>query len=157
MWEPAAKDAPGRDEGVTGGMTSGGPQDAHRLVTGQAAERTADFAGAGGVRLFRRCWRPAEPARAVVANVHGLGDHSGLYPTLVDHLVSRGITVHAPDLRGNGRSPGQRAYVARWEEFREDLRCFLEVVRAEDPGRPVFLLGNSLGGLIVLEYALHYP
>lgn len=107
--------------------------------------------------MFRRRWRPTGPARAVVANVHGLGDHSGLYPTLVDHLVARGITVHAPDLRGNGRSPGRRAYVARWDEFREDLHRFLDLVRAEDPGRPLFLLGNSLGGLIVLEYALHHP
>ena len=33
----------------------------------------------------------------------------------------------------------------------------MELVRQEESGRPLFLLGNSLGGLIVLEYALHYP
>ena len=120
-------------------------------------ELNAEYIGAGGMRLFRRCWRPEGSPRAVVVNIHGLGDHSGLYPTLVDHLVARGITVHSPDLRGNGRSPGQRAYVGRWEDFRDDLRRFLQVVREEEPGRPVFLLGNSLGGLIVLEYALHHP
>jgi alpha-beta hydrolase superfamily lysophospholipase len=116
-----------------------------------------EYTGAGGVRLFRQAWRPEGAVRAVLANIHGLGDHSGLYPTLVDHLVARGIAVHAPDLRGNGRSPGQRAYIGRWEEFREDLRCFLDVVRGEEPGLPLFLLGNSLGGLIVLEFALHHP
>jgi alpha-beta hydrolase superfamily lysophospholipase len=93
----------------------------------------------------------------VLINIHGLGDHSGLYPTLVEHCQRRGITVHAMDVRGNGRSGGQRAYVERWDEFREDLRRFVELVRAEEAGRPLFLLGNSLGGLIVLEYALHYP
>ncbi|HYC32813.1 MAG TPA: alpha/beta hydrolase [Gemmatimonadales bacterium] len=122
-----------------------------------STEWTGEFRGAGGARLFRRRWRPAEPARAVVACIHGLGDHSGLYQALVEFLVARGIAVHAPDLRGNGRSPGRRAYVDSWDEFREDLRRFLEVVQAEEPGRPVFLLGNSLGGLIVLEYALHHP
>ena len=139
------------------GMTRGGAQNAHPAWASPAGERTGRFTGAGGMDLFRRWWRPPAPARAVVANIHGLGDHSGLYPRLVDHLVGAGFAVHAPDLRGNGRSPGRRAYVARWDEFREDLRRFLAVVRAEEPGLPLFLLGNSLGGLIVLDYALHHP
>jgi alpha-beta hydrolase superfamily lysophospholipase len=111
----------------------------------------------GGVSLFRQVWRAAGPARAVLINIHGLGDHSGLYPTLVDHFPSRGITIHAMDLRGNGRSGGPRAYVERWEEYREDLHRFVGLVREEEPGRPLFLLGNSLGGLIVLEYVMRYP
>jgi alpha-beta hydrolase superfamily lysophospholipase len=115
------------------------------------------FAGAGGVSLFRQVWRPAGPARAVLINIHGLGDHSGLYSTLVEHFQTRRVTVHAMDLRGNGRSDGQRGYVERWEDYREDLRRFVELVRGEETGRPIFLLGNSLGGLIVLEYALHHP
>jgi len=122
-----------------------------------AQGESAHFRGAGGTALFRRVWRPAGPPRGMVINLHGLGDHSGLYPTLVDHFVARGFSVHGPDLRGNGRSPGQRAYVARWDVFREDLRCVVELVRAEEPNVPVFLLGNSLGGLIALEYALHHP
>jgi alpha-beta hydrolase superfamily lysophospholipase len=115
------------------------------------------FTGSGGVRLFRRTWRPAGPVRGVVINLHGLGDHSGLYPTLVDHLTARGFAVHAPDLRGNGRSPGQRAYVARWDEFREDLGALVDLVRREEGSLPLFLLGNSMGGLIVLDYALRHP
>jgi alpha-beta hydrolase superfamily lysophospholipase len=115
------------------------------------------FTGSGGVRLFRRTWRPATAARGVVINLHGLGDHSGLYPALVDHLAARGFVVHAPDLRGNGRSPGQRAYIARWDEFREDLGALVTLVRREEGDLPLFLLGNSMGGLIVLDYALRYP
>lgn len=115
------------------------------------------FEGAGGLSLFRQAWRPDGPSRAVLVNIHGLGDHSGLYPTLVEHCTGRAITVHAMDLRGNGRSDGQRAYVERWEEYREDLRRFIGLVREEEGDRPVFLLGNSLGGLIVLDYALHHP
>ncbi len=115
------------------------------------------FAGAGEVRLFRRSWRPEMTPRGVLVNLHGLGDHSGLYPTLVEHLVPRGWVVHAPDLRGNGRSPGRRGHVGTWAEYREDLRRCLELVRQEERGLPLFLLGNSLGGLIVLEYAMHHP
>ena len=121
------------------------------------AHDSKTFAGAGGLSLFRQVWRPEGPARAVLVNIHGLGDHSGLYPTLVEYFTRRGITVHAMDLRGNGRSDGQRAYVERWEEYREDLRRFIGLVRHEEGSRPVFLLGNSLGGLIALDYALHHP
>jgi alpha-beta hydrolase superfamily lysophospholipase len=76
---------------------------------------------------------------------------------VVDHFTSRGIAVYAMDLRGNGRSSGQRGHVDRWEDFREDLERLVALARQEEPGQPIFLLGNSLGGLIVLEYALHRP
>jgi alpha-beta hydrolase superfamily lysophospholipase len=65
--------------------------------------------------------------------------------------------VYAPDLRGNGRSPGQRGHVESWADFREDLHRLVARVGSAAPGQPLFLLGNSLGGLIVLEYALRYP
>ena len=111
----------------------------------------------GGLSLFRQSWRPAGPPRAVLLNIHGLGDHSGLYPTLVDYCTTHGLVVHSHDVRGNGRSPGQRAYVERWEEYREDLRRLVATVRSEEGELPLFLVGNSLGGLIVLDYALHHP
>jgi alpha-beta hydrolase superfamily lysophospholipase len=128
-----------------------------RSSTPTQAHAGKTFAGVGGISLYRQVWRSSGPERAILVNIHGLGDHSGLYPTLVEHFQSRGITVHAMDLRGNGRSGGQRAYVESWEEFRGDLGRFLELVREEEPGMPVFLLGNSLGGLVVLDYALHHP
>jgi alpha-beta hydrolase superfamily lysophospholipase len=116
------------------------------------------FRGADGLELFRQHWRPASrPVRAVLINVHGIGDHSSLYPTLPEHFVPRGWAVHAFDLRGNGRSHGRRGHIHRWSELRDDLHCFLALVREEEAGRPLFLLGNSLGGLIVLDYALHHP
>ena len=43
-----------------------------------------------GSRCFARIWRPAGPARAILINVHGLGDHSGLYPALVEHFTTLG-------------------------------------------------------------------
>jgi alpha-beta hydrolase superfamily lysophospholipase len=110
------------------------------------------------VQLFYRAWLPEEGRRsAVLVNLHGLGDHSGLYPTLATHFPDRGIAVYAYDMRGNGRSPGQRAYVRSWDEYRGDLHAFVELVRERERGSPLFLLGNSLGGLVVLDYALHRP
>ncbi len=115
------------------------------------------FAGSGGLELFRQSWRPAVTPKAVLVNLHGLGDHSGLYPELVEYMVARELAVHTFDLRGNGRSAGQRAYVENFEEYLEDLTRFFAVVDRDDPGRPLFLLGNSLGGLIALDYASRRP
>jgi alpha-beta hydrolase superfamily lysophospholipase len=115
------------------------------------------FTGSGGTELFFQSWLPARAPAAVLVNLHGLGDHSGLYPSLAAFFPARGIALYAFDLRGNGRSPGQRAYVKSWDQYRDDLRRFLDQVRSWQPGLPLFLLGNSLGGLIVLEFALRYP
>jgi len=60
-------------------------------------------------------------------------------------------------MRGNGRSPGQRAYLRNWEEYRGDLGAFVARVRGWERDAPIFLLGNSLGGLVVLDYALEHP
>ena len=115
------------------------------------------YQGQAGIGLYRQWWRPAEPARAVLVLLHGLGDHSGLYGVLVERMVSHGLAVHAPDLRGNGQSAGRRGHVRRWSDFREDLRLLLRLVISEEGERPLFLMGNSLGGLIVLDYALYFP
>jgi alpha-beta hydrolase superfamily lysophospholipase len=116
------------------------------------------FATSDGLELYYQCWVPASRrARAVLINLHGLGDHSGLYPTLAAHFPPRGVALYAYDMRGNGRSPGQRAYVGSWQEYVDDLHAFLLRVREWEPNLPVFVLGNSLGGLVVLEYALQHP
>lgn len=115
---------------------------------------TGTFTGRGGRALFRQTWLPDAPPRAALVNLHGLGDHSGLYPMLPDYFIPRGIAVHAFDLRGHGRSEGQRAYLDDWRDYREDLGTFIGTVPRAG-GRPPFLLGHSLGGLIALDYALH--
>jgi alpha-beta hydrolase superfamily lysophospholipase len=127
------------------------------LTDGWSHAREEWFEGAGGVRLFCRRASPAGPPRAVLVALHGLGDHSGLYPMLPAAFLPLSLEIFAPDLRGNGRSPGQRAYLESWSELREDLRRLLIRIRAERPTIPLFLLGNSMGGLVVLDYALHHP
>jgi alpha-beta hydrolase superfamily lysophospholipase len=120
--------------------------------------REGTFRGAGGLSLYYQAWMSPERRRkAVLINLHGLGDHSGLYPNLAAHLPGRGVALYAFDMRGNGRSPGQRAYLASWQEYRGDLDAFVGRIREWEPDLPVFLLGNSLGGLVVLDYVLHHP
>lgn len=130
---------------------------AHSSVDG-IEHRDGRFPGLDGLPLYYQAWRPAGGRpRAVLVNLHGLGDHSGLYPSLAAHFPARGITLYAFDMRGNGRSPGQRAYLRGWHEYRGDLHAFLARVWKAEGAVPVFLLGNSLGGLVVLDYVLQHP
>ncbi len=114
---------------------------------------------ADGLSLRVREDRPAGPPRARLVLLHGLGDHvDGLpYATAAAALAARGFAVHRVELRGHGHSGGARVFVDTFEDFRRDLRQFVQQVDATLPRTRVFLVGMSLGGLIVTDYALHHP
>lgn len=112
------------------------------------------FQGEGGLQLFYQGWRPEAETKAALIIAHGLGEHSGRYMNVVNHLVPRHYAVYGFDLRGHGRSPGARGHISNWDEYRADTHAFLGTVKEHEPGRPFFLMGHSLGGLIALEYAL---
>ena len=112
------------------------------------------FRGTGDIELTYQRWRPEGQASAVLAFVHGLGEHSGRYMNLVNHLVPLGYALVGYDLRGHGRSPGKRGHISAWSEYRDDLAAFLDHASLADC--PLFLMGHSLGGLIVLEYVLYH-
>ena len=102
-----------------------------------------------GRRVFYRRWLPEHPARAAVIIVHGYAEHSGRYDWTGERLAQAGFASYALDLVGHGRSEGKRAIVRSMDEFLADVRSFLALVRSREPGRPVFILGHSMGGAIV--------
>ncbi len=113
------------------------------------------FQGAGGIGLFYRCRRPEGDARAVLAIVHGHGEHSGRYENVVDSLVPRGFAVYGFDHRGHGRSPGRRGHIDSYVQYRGDVSAFLRLIESREPGLPVFLMGHSMGALVALDYLIH--
>jgi alpha-beta hydrolase superfamily lysophospholipase len=110
------------------------------------------FSGAGARTLFRRSWVPPEPRRLFVL-VHGYAEHSGRYDHVGAWFAARRCAVHAFDQRGHGRSHGVRCHVRRFDEFLDDLDRLLKRLRTEHPGLPRFLVGHSMGGLVVAAYA----
>lgn len=89
--------------------------------------------------------------------VHGLGEHSARYAGLHQALQRAGFAVASADLRGFGRSPGPRGHINRWDDYRADTQAMLTLAASLAPGKPLFLFGHSMGGLIVLDYALQRP
>lgn len=114
------------------------------------------FEGSGGLQLFARTWRPAEQPRGVVVIAHGFKSHSGLYGWVADKLVQRNLAVYALDLRGHGKSEGERYYVDKFSDYVADLGKFIAIAKAREPGLPVFLLGHSAGGVVGCTYALDH-
>ncbi|MDJ0676747.1 MAG: alpha/beta hydrolase [Calothrix sp. MO_167.B42] len=115
------------------------------------------FLGAGGFNLYYQSWHPQGQNRAILVIVHGLGGHSGLYGNIVNHLVPQNYAIYSFDLRGHGRSPGQRGYINSWSEFRQDLQAFFQFITTQQEKHPYFLLGHSLGGVIILDFILNCP
>ena len=114
--------------------------------------RTAD-----GIELAGLALRPYGPPRAAVAMVHGFGEHAGRYGGLHQALLGAGYAIASADLRGFGLSPGIRGHIEGWDDYRADTAAIVGQALELAPGRPVFLFGHSMGGLIVLDYALRRP
>jgi alpha-beta hydrolase superfamily lysophospholipase len=112
-----------------------------------------------GLVLRVRADDPASAPLARIVLIHGIGDQvDGVpYVTAAAALAARGFSVRRLELRGHGRSGGRRAYVSSWSDFRDDLGRFVEQVAAERPALPVFLVGISMGGLIVTNFAAYRP
>jgi alpha-beta hydrolase superfamily lysophospholipase len=114
------------------------------------------FEGVGGLKIFTRSWRPGGKPRAAVVLVHGFNSHSGYYGWVADQLTGRGLAAYALDMRGRGKSDGERFYVQHFSDYVGDLATFVTMVKADEPGLPVFLLGHSAGGMVSCIYALDH-
>jgi alpha-beta hydrolase superfamily lysophospholipase len=116
------------------------------------------FPARDGLKLYQRRWQPGGTPRAEVLLVHGFIEHSGRYAAAAESLVGHDWAVTAADLRGHGKSDGARCWVRSFDEYVDDLDLCFERTVALAAGRPLFLLGHSLGGLIaVLWYIRRRP
>ncbi|HOH49540.1 MAG TPA: lysophospholipase [Candidatus Hydrogenedentes bacterium] len=111
------------------------------------------FKTGDGMELYAQQWVPESGIRARLVLVHGFGDHSSRYAHVAAHFNRAGIAVHAYDQRGHGKSPGRRAYVSRFDDLLADLDAFLAWSGDSLAGAPLFLMGHSMGGMVLTRYA----
>ena len=117
--------------------------------------RTASsFSGVGGTNIAYDVYEPEGEPKGLVLVAHGLGEHRGRYHHVADKLVGLGLRVAVPDHRGHGESGGPRADTRNVDEFTADLESLRKLTLVE--GKPTYLLGHSMGGLIALDYALDH-
>jgi alpha-beta hydrolase superfamily lysophospholipase len=111
--------------------------------------------GAGG-RIFVRSWKPDGPARAVVAICHGVNSHSAYFKWTGEQLAAKGFAAYALDLRGRGRSDGERYYIKDVSEYESDVEALIKLAKMREPGLKLFLLGHSAGGVTSCIYTLDH-
>lgn len=118
-----------------------------------------------GHEIYSQLWDPPNyhdegtaPVVATMVLVHGVGEHVGRYQNLLRFLAQNGIRVCAFDQRGFGRT-GRRGGILGFNDgiktTMSDIAFFEELVALE--GKPHFIYGHSMGGGLVLKYAIENP
>ena len=111
--------------------------------------------GTGG-KIFIRHWRPAGEPKAALAICHGLNAHGGHYGRAAETFAAAGFAVTALDLRGHGKSEGERFYTETVDDYVSDLALAIDLAKSRDPGLPCFLLGHSAGGVTSVAFTLDH-
>ena len=101
-----------------------------------------------GHNIYSRSWLTENPQGMIVI-VHGTGDHVGRFDWLARQWNFANYSVFGADFRGNGRSEGTRGFAPSFEVLLDDLDQMLERAKSV-ADLPVFLYGQSMGGLLSL-------
>jgi acylglycerol lipase len=102
------------------------------------------------INLFTKNYLLSNPIANVLI-VHGLSEHCLRYAHVAEAFNTVNMAVYTFDLRGHGQSEGARSQVSSIDEFREDVEV---VYRTIPKNIPFFILGHSMGGLIVTNFLL---
>ena len=114
------------------------------------------FESVGGLNIFFRSWHPAGNPRGVVVIVPGFNSHSAYYAWVAGQFVGHDLAVYALDLRGRGKSDGERFYVEKFDDYVSDVATCVTRAKSREPGLPVFLLGHSAGGVVACVYTIEH-
>lgn len=116
--------------------------------------------GTTGAEIPMRKWVDSTAngaPQAVLLCVHGLGLNGDSYNDFAGKVVPKGILIYAMDVRGFGEWQREKGHKKiDFNQAVEDCAKVLKFVRTENPKLPLFLLGESMGGALVLRTtALH--
>lgn len=111
------------------------------------------FQAPSGENIYVQQWTPGE-TKAVIALVHGIGEHGGRYGHMADWYGQKGLATIALDYMGHGKSEGKKGYIPSYEAVMDLLDTFLGHVKDRFPGLPIIIYGHSLGGNFVTNFAL---
>ncbi|MCF2496734.1 alpha/beta hydrolase [Dyadobacter chenhuakuii] len=105
-------------------------------------------------RVFYQNWINGTKPKGIVILVHGLNSHSEYYHNFARQLNDNRYEVYALDLRGRGKSEGERFYISDYLDVIADIDQLVDIARCEHTTQPIFLLGHSAGGVFASVYAV---
>ncbi|MEA3488762.1 MAG: alpha/beta fold hydrolase [Candidatus Omnitrophota bacterium] len=106
--------------------------------------------------IMYRHWKASEPG-AVFLLVHGLGAHSGRWEFLSDFFLQNNVSSYALELKGFGETEELKGHIDSFDVYFNDIHALRGMIVKEDPGKKVFLLGESLGALISFLMVIKEP
>lgn len=109
-----------------------------------------------GCRIYTQNWQPSDEPKAVLILVHGLAEHSNRYVGIANYFTEQGYAVYALDHEGHGHSQGLRGYINSFDDFLTTLDQYLNNIANQHPGKKLFLVGHSMGGVISSAYLLEH-
>lgn len=109
-----------------------------------------------GCRIYTQNWQPSDEPKAVLILVHGLAEHSNRYVGIANYFTEQGYAVYALDHEGHGHSQGLRGYINSFDDFLTTLDQYLNNIANQYPGKKLFLVGHSMGGVISSAYLLEH-
>jgi alpha-beta hydrolase superfamily lysophospholipase len=124
-----------------------GPTVAEPSITG------GSLVMADGARLPVHAWLPPSPPRAVVLGLHGMNEHACAFlQDAAPWFTQQGVALYGYDQRGFGQAP-HRGIWAGAATLAADATAATRLLRARHPGVPVLLMGESMGGAVVMVAA----
>lgn len=109
---------------------------------------------AEGFELVCQVWLPRQP-RGTLFLLHGFYDHMGLFRHVIAWALGCGLAVVSCDLPGHGLSSGPRASIRHFGHYQSTLDGLFAQAQALGLPRPWHALGQSTGGAILIDHALH--
>jgi alpha-beta hydrolase superfamily lysophospholipase len=109
----------------------------------------SEFVAPDGARLPLRKWLPGGDVEAVILALHGFGDYSNAFAMPAALWAERGIATYAFDQRGFGGAPGRGLWAGEGQ-LAADAVTASRLLRLAYPGRPLYLLGESMGGAVAV-------
>jgi alpha-beta hydrolase superfamily lysophospholipase len=106
-----------------------------------------------GLNIYTKAWIPPQ-YKAIICLIHGYGEHINRYNHVADFFNKNDYAVIGMDTRGYGQSEGKRGHAPNFEAFMTDIEQFLTETAHQYPNKPLFLYGHSMGGNLVLNYAI---
>jgi alpha-beta hydrolase superfamily lysophospholipase len=114
------------------------------------------FKGVREANIYYQGWVPDGEVKAVIFLVHGLGEHCCRYENHVNYFVPKGYAIYGLDHLGHGKSDGQQEVIERFSDYTDTLAIYFRMVKGWQAGKPIFIIGHSMGGLISCYYLLDH-
>ena len=110
------------------------------------------FVADDGAAMPLRVWRPEGETTAVILALHGFNDYSNAFAAPAGDWAKQGIATYAYDQRGFGMAPDRGGWVGA-QRLALDAEEACALLHQRYPGRPVILLGESMGGAVAIVAA----